>query len=61
MLELLCYQLFENNGVIKREIVNETIKNISKEDRVTLRKVRYKNWKISYFSSKNVKTKCSKP
>ena len=25
----LCYQLFENNGVLKREIVNKTIKSIS--------------------------------
>ena len=29
----LCYQLFENNGVIKREIVHQMIKNISKEER----------------------------
>ena len=35
----LCYQLFENNGVMKREVVNQMIKNISKEDRVSLRKV----------------------
>lgn len=34
----LCYQLFENNGVIKRETVNQMIKNISKEDRSNLRK-----------------------
>ena len=40
----LCYQLFENNGVIKREMVSQTIKNISKEDRVTLRKSGIKNW-----------------
>ena len=35
----LCYQLFENNGVIKREMVHQMIKNISKEDRISLRKV----------------------
>tara|TARA_B100000029_G_scaffold265987_1_gene262028 strand:- start:730 stop:2976 length:2247 start_codon:yes stop_codon:yes gene_type:complete len=34
----LCYQLFENNGVMKRESVHEMIKNISKEDRLNLRK-----------------------
>ena len=34
----LCYQLFENNGVIKRETVNEILKNITKTDRPDLRK-----------------------
>ena len=34
----LCYQLFENNGVMKRETVNQMIKNISKEDRLNIRK-----------------------
>ena len=52
----LCYQLFENNGIIKRNSVHQMIKNISKEDRISLRKIRCENWKISYFSSKNVKT-----
>ena len=35
----LCYQLFENNGVIKRETVHQMMKNISKEDRLSLRKI----------------------
>ena len=34
----LCYQLFENNGVMKRQKVHQMIKNISKEDRLSLRK-----------------------
>ncbi len=34
----LCYQLFEKNGVMKRESVHQMIKNISKEDRSSLRK-----------------------
>ena len=34
----LSYQIFENNGVIKRKIVHQMIKNISKEDRLSVRK-----------------------
>jgi len=34
----LCYQLFENNGVIKRTAVHKMIQNLSKEDRSNLRK-----------------------
>jgi len=34
----LCYQLFEKNGVMKRESVHQMIKNISKEDRSNLRR-----------------------
>ena len=33
----LCYQLFENNGVLKREEVNEFIKKLDQNDRKTLR------------------------
>ncbi len=33
----LCYQLFENNGVLKRDSVKEFIKNLNQEDRKTLR------------------------
>ena len=53
----LCYQLFENNGVMKRESVQQTIKNISKEDRSSLRKAGIKIGRYHIFSSKNVKTK----
>ena len=34
----LCFQLFENNGVMKRENVQQMIKNLTKEDRLSLRK-----------------------
>tara|TARA_Y100000590_G_scaffold463328_1_gene629837 strand:+ start:775 stop:3267 length:2493 start_codon:yes stop_codon:yes gene_type:complete len=34
----LSYQLFENNGVMKREIVHQMIKKLSKDDRSSLRK-----------------------
>ena len=34
----LCYQLFENNGVVKRDSIKQIIKNISKENRPDLRK-----------------------
>tara|TARA_B100001123_G_scaffold432091_2_gene554548 strand:- start:1340 stop:3832 length:2493 start_codon:yes stop_codon:yes gene_type:complete len=36
-IRALCYQLFENNGVLKRDSVNEFIKKLTKEDRRTLR------------------------
>ncbi len=34
----LCYQLFENNGVLKRDSVDEFIKKLGQEDRKTLRR-----------------------
>jgi len=34
----LSYQLFEKNGVMKRESIHQMIKNISKEDRYNLRR-----------------------
>ena len=34
----LCYQLFENNGVLKRDSVNEFIKKLNQDDRRSLRK-----------------------
>ena len=51
----LCYQLFENNGVMKREIVDQIIKNISKEDRVSLRKVGVKIGRYHAFLPKMLK------
>jgi len=51
----LCYQLFENNGVLKREIVNKTIKNISKEDRVDLKKAGIKIGRYHIFLPKMLK------
>ncbi len=51
----LCYQLFENNGVMKREIVDQMIKNISKEDRASLRKVGIKIGRYHAFLPKMLK------
>ncbi len=51
----LCYQLFENNGVIKREIIHQTIKNISKEDRTNLRKAGIKIGRYHIFLPKMLK------
>ncbi len=51
----LCYQLFENNGVLKRENVGQIIKNISKEDRVKLRKVGIKIGRYHIFLPKMLK------
>ena len=51
----LCYQLFENNGVMKREIIDKTIKNISKEDRVVLRKAGIKIGRYHVFIPRMLK------
>jgi len=51
----LCYQLFENNGVIKRETVHQMIKNISKEDRLNLRKAGVKIGRYHIFLPKMLK------
>ena len=51
----LSYQLFENNGVLKREIIHQMIKNISKEDRVSLRKAGIKIGRYHIFLPKMLK------
>ena len=51
----LCYQLFENNGVMKREIVNNTLKSISKEDRANIRKSGIKIGRYHIFLPKMLK------
>ena len=51
----LCYQLFENNGVMKRESVQEMIKKISKEDRSSLRKSGIKIGRYHIFLPKMLK------
>ena len=51
----LCYQLFENNGVVKREKINQIIKNISKESRVDLRKTGIKIGRYHIFLPKMLK------
>jgi len=51
----LCYQLFENNGILKRNVVKQMIKNISKEDRLSLRKVGVKIGRYHIFLPKMLK------
>ena len=51
----LCYQLFENNGVIKRETIYQMIKNITKEDRLSLRKAGVKIGRYHIFLPKMLK------
>ena len=51
----LCYQLFENNGVVKRETIHQMIKNISKEDRGDLRKAGIKIGRYHIFLPKMLK------
>ena len=53
----LCYHLFENNGVIKRETVNPMIKNISKIDRINLRKSGVKIGRYHIFLPRMLKPK----
>tara|TARA_Y100000590_G_scaffold135013_1_gene154461 strand:- start:8133 stop:10625 length:2493 start_codon:yes stop_codon:yes gene_type:complete len=53
----LCYQLFENNGVIKRELVNQMTKEITKDDRISLKKVGVKIGRYHIFLPKMLKPK----
>ena len=41
-IRALCYQLFENNGVLKRDLVSEFVKQLSLDNRKILRKNRIK-------------------
>ncbi len=51
----LSYQLFENNGVIKRESAKQFINNISKENRFELRKAGIKIGRYHIFLPKMLK------
>ena len=51
----LSYQLFENNGVMKRENIHQMVKNISKEDRLSLRKAGVKIGRYHIFLPKMLK------
>jgi len=51
----LCYQLFEKNGVMKREEVNIMIKNFSREDRLNLRKAGVKIGRYHIFLPRMLK------
>ena len=54
-IRALCYQLFENNGVIKREIIDEIIKKIPKEEKFSLRKAGIKIGRYHVFLHKMLK------
>jgi len=51
----LCFQLYEKNGVMKREAINEVLKNIPKEERINLRKVGIKIGRYHIFLPKMLK------
>ena len=51
----LCFQLFENNGVMKRELVNQIVKEITKEDRIKLRKAGIKIGRYHIFLPRMLK------
>ena len=51
----LCFQLFESNGVMKRETVHQMLKNISKEDRLSLRKAGIKIGRYHIFLPRMLK------
>ena len=48
-IRALAYQLYENNGVIKRENVNDFIKNLTQEDRKMLRNIGVKFGRYHIF------------
>ena len=51
----LCFQLFENNGVLKREIINKTILKLSREERFKLRRIGVKIGRYHIFLPKMLK------
>lgn len=51
----LCFRLFENNGVLKREFVNSLTKILSKEDRNILRRMGVKIGRYHIFLPKMLK------
>ena len=51
----LSYQLYEKNGVMKRDSVHQMIKNISKEDRLNLRKAGIKIGRYHIFLPRMLK------
>ena len=47
-IKALAYQLYENNGVLKRDQVSEYLKNLGQNEK-NFERSRCKIWKISYF------------
>ena len=54
-LRALAFQLFEKNGVIKRDEINNIIKKIPEAERKIVMGNGYKDWKISRLLTQNVK------
>ena len=53
----LCYQLFENNGVLKRDLANNLLKIISKEERYQLRTKGIKIGKYHVYQPRMIRPK----
>ena len=51
----VCFRLFENNGVLKRNLVDKVITNLSKEERFKLRKMGVKIGRYHIFLPKMLK------
>ena len=51
----LCFQLFENNGVLKREKLNKFIKDLLPEDKTQLRKLGIKIGRYHIYLHKMLK------
>ena len=51
----LCFQLFENNGVMKRDMIDKMVKNITKDDRANLRRAGVKIGRYHIFLPKMLK------
>ncbi len=56
-LRALTFQLYENNGVLKRESVNEVVKSISKDERKQFRNLGIKLGRYHIFLPKMLKPK----
>ena len=53
----LCFRLFENNGIIKRDLIDQITKNLTQEDRISLRKKGVKIGRYHIFLPKMLKPK----
>ena len=51
----LCFQMFENNGVLKRESINNIVKQIDKKERQTLKKFGIKIGRYHVYQPRMVK------
>ena len=53
----LAYQLFENNGVLKRDKASELVNNLTKEERFKLRKNGIKIGKYHIYQPRMIRPK----